>query len=45
MPTRYYISLPDPANARGSDAALAFRANRTTQDLKCQMYRIRRSAA
>ncbi len=26
MPTRYYISLPDPANARGSDAALAFRA-------------------
>ena len=26
MPTRYYISLPDPARARGSDAALAFRA-------------------
>ena len=26
MPTRYYISLPDPANARSSDAALAFRA-------------------
>lgn len=27
MPTRYYISLPDPARARGSDAALAFRAH------------------
>ena len=26
MPTRYYISLPDPARARGSDARLAFRA-------------------
>lgn len=26
MPTRYYISLPDPARARGSDAALAFSA-------------------
>ena len=26
MPTRYYISLPDPAKARGSDARLAFRA-------------------
>ena len=26
MPTRYYISLPDPARARGGDAALAFRA-------------------
>jgi hypothetical protein len=26
MPTRYYISLPDPARARGSDPALAFRA-------------------
>jgi len=26
MPTRYYINLPDPARARGSDAALAFRA-------------------
>lgn len=26
MATRYYISLPDPAKARGSDAALAFRA-------------------
>jgi len=26
MPTRYYISLPDPANARGSDPGLAFRA-------------------
>lgn len=26
MPTRYYISLPDPARARGADAALAFRA-------------------
>ena len=26
MATRYYISLPDPARARGSDAALAFRA-------------------
>lgn len=26
MPTRYYISLPDPANARGKDPGLAFRA-------------------
>lgn len=26
MPTRYYISLADPANARGADAALAFRS-------------------
>ena len=26
MPTRYYISLPDPARARGTDAGLAFRA-------------------
>ena len=26
MPTRYYISQPDPARARGSDPALAFRA-------------------
>lgn len=26
MATRYYISLPDPAKARGSDAAFAFRA-------------------
>jgi len=26
MPTRYYISLPDPARARGSDAGLAFSA-------------------
>ncbi|MEO6155752.1 MAG: hypothetical protein ABIP16_08495 [Thermomonas sp.] len=26
MPTRYYISLPDPARARGSDAALAFQS-------------------
>jgi hypothetical protein len=26
MPTRYYISLPDPARARGADPALAFRA-------------------
>lgn len=26
MPTRYYISLPDPANARGADPALAFRS-------------------
>lgn len=24
MPTRYYISLPDPAHARGADPALAF---------------------
>lgn len=24
MPTRYYISLPDPARARGDDPALAF---------------------
>lgn len=26
MPTRYYISLPDPAKARGSDPAYAFTA-------------------
>lgn len=26
MPTRYYISLPDPAKARGSDPGLAFTA-------------------
>jgi len=26
MPTRYYINLPDPARARGTDPALAFRA-------------------
>jgi len=26
MPTRYYLSLPDPARARGADAGLAFRA-------------------
>lgn len=26
MPTRYYISLPDPAKARGNDAALSFTA-------------------
>ncbi|HWS77982.1 MAG TPA: hypothetical protein VN205_06355 [Thermomonas sp.] len=26
MPTRYYLSLPDPARARGADATLAFRA-------------------
>ncbi len=26
MPTRYYISLPDPARARGSDSSLAFTA-------------------
>ena len=26
MPTRYYISLPDPARARGSDASLSFSA-------------------
>lgn len=26
MPTRYYISLPDPASARGADAALAFQS-------------------
>lgn len=26
MPTRYYISLPDPPNARGSDSAFAFTA-------------------
>ena len=24
MPTRYYISLPDPARARGDDPAFAF---------------------
>ena len=27
MATRYYISLPNPALARGSDAALAFNAH------------------
>jgi hypothetical protein len=27
MPTRYYLSLPDPAAARGSDADLAFHAH------------------
>lgn len=26
MPTRYYLSLPDPARARGSDPAFAFHA-------------------
>lgn len=26
MPTRYYISLPDPDSARGTDAALAFQS-------------------
>ena len=26
MPTRFYLSLPDPAKARGSDAAFAFTA-------------------
>ena len=26
MPTRYYLSLPDPERARGDDAGLAFRA-------------------
>jgi hypothetical protein len=26
MPTRYYLSLPDPERARGNDADLAFRA-------------------
>lgn len=26
MPTRYYISLPEPARARGSDPALAFQS-------------------
>lgn len=26
MATRYYLSLPDPARARGADASLAFRA-------------------
>jgi hypothetical protein len=26
MPTRFYLSLPDPATARGSDAAFAFTA-------------------
>ena len=26
MPTRYYISLPDPSLARGTDPALAFRS-------------------
>ncbi|MEO6264879.1 MAG: hypothetical protein ABIO58_08000 [Luteimonas sp.] len=26
MPTRYYLSLPDPDRARGSDAAFAFHA-------------------
>lgn len=27
MPTRYYISLPDPSSARGSDATLAFQSH------------------
>jgi hypothetical protein len=27
MPTRYYLSLPNPATARGSDADLAFQAH------------------
>jgi hypothetical protein len=27
MPTRYYLSLPDPQRARGSDAAFAFSAH------------------
>lgn len=27
MPTRYYLSLPDPERARGSDADLAFHAH------------------
>ncbi len=26
MPTRYYISLPDPEHARGADPALSFRS-------------------
>ncbi len=26
MPTRYYLRLPDPANARGADPDLAFRS-------------------
>ena len=26
MPMRYYISLPDPAHARGTDPALSFRS-------------------
>ena len=26
MPMRYYISLPDPARARGTDPALSFRS-------------------
>ena len=27
MPARYYIRLPDPANARGDDADLGFRSH------------------
>src|SRR5688572_14756206 len=27
MPTRYYLSLPDPARARGPEASLAFSAH------------------
>ena len=27
MPTRYYISLPDPARARGNDPSLSFTAH------------------
>lgn len=27
MPTRYFISLPDPAKARGSDPSLSFTAH------------------
>ncbi len=31
MPTRYYIRLPDPARARGSDPDLAFHAQGAEQ--------------
>ena len=33
MATRYYISLPDPARARGNDPELAFRAQGAELDL------------
>ena len=31
MPTRYYLSLPDPQRARGADAAFAFTAHGATE--------------
>ena len=31
MPTRYYLSLPDPQRARGADPAFAFTAHGATE--------------